>query len=105
MSPDNYSNLFDIINRLKNKDISAQDFFLYQLPSQEYLFIAGRNWISTHGLTQMINKFIICFIFCGKEKIRFFLVKKQILRRKISKKMEWIYLKLIKKRVIKFLIL
>ncbi len=69
MSPDNYSNLFDIINRLKNKDISAQDFFLYQLPSQEYLFIAGRNWISTHGLTQFVQNSSMDYIFTDDKQI------------------------------------
>lgn len=69
MSPDNYSNLFDIINRLKNKDISAQDFFLYQLPSQEYLFIAGRNWISRHGLTQFVRNSSMDYIFTDDKQI------------------------------------
>lgn len=69
MSPDNYSNLFDIINRLKNKDISTQDFFLYQLPSQEYLFIAGRNWISRHGLTQFVQNSSMDYIFTDVKQI------------------------------------
>lgn len=69
MSPDNYSNLFDIINRLKNKDISAQDFFLYQLPSQEYLFIASRNWISTHGLTRFVQNSSMDYIFTDDKQI------------------------------------
>lgn len=69
MSPDNYSNLFDIINRLKNKDISAKDFFLYQLPSQEYLFIASRNWISRHGLAQFVQNSSMDYIFTDDKQI------------------------------------
>lgn len=50
MSSNSYLNLINAINQTKSKNIQNQIFFLYQLPSKEYLFIANISWLSNYGL-------------------------------------------------------